>query len=102
MATAAQQHGLHIHPDKTKILTNLTDRTGRARQHKVNSMEIEILPHCGSVKQQISFQDTMHAEVQRRIKAGWAAFTARKEEVTAKHYPLKHRLRLFEGTVTPT
>eukprot|EP00959_Pyramimonas_sp_CCMP1952_P005596 117559-Pyramimonas_sp.AAC.1 len=44
----------------------------------------------------------MHTEVQRRIKAGWAAFTARKEELTAKHDPLKHRLRLFEGTVTPT
>lgn len=27
---------------------------------------------------------------------------ALRSELTSKHYPLKHRVRLFDGTVTPT
>ena len=107
MVTAAQTHGLQIHPDKTKILSTLSERTGRARQRKVtiDGLDIEILPYIGSVKylgQRISFDDAVSTEVKNRLKAGWATFTSHRQELTGKHYPLKQRLRLFDGTVTPT
>eukprot|EP00959_Pyramimonas_sp_CCMP1952_P325998 6823815-Pyramimonas_sp.AAC.2 len=50
----------------------------------------------------ISFSEPTQTEVNHRIEAAWAAFAANRQELTSKHYPLKHRLQLFQGTVTPT
>ena len=104
---AVKPHGLELHPAKTKILGNLTRRTGRSssRTTRVQDMDIEILPHSGSLKylgQLITFQDPMGTEIQHRTRAAWAAFTTHKDELTNKCYPLADRLRLFDSTVTPT
>ena len=104
---AAKPHGLELHPNKTKILSNQTKRTGRASSHsaRVQDMDIEIIPHEGSLKylgQLISFHEPMETEIHHRTRAAWASFTSRKQELTSKHYPLAHRLRLFNSTVTPT
>ena len=104
---AARPHGLELHPSKTKILSNQTRRTGRAssRSVSIQGLDIDILPHEGSVKylgQLISFHDAMETEIHHRTRAAWASFTSHKQELTSKHYPLAHRLRLFNSTVTPT
>ena len=104
---AARPHGLELHPAKTKIMSNVTRRTGRAKASKLEvcGMGVDILPHAGSIKylgQTISFNDATQTEVQNRIKAAWATFTKHKQELTSTHYPLQHRLRLFNGVVTPT
>eukprot|EP00959_Pyramimonas_sp_CCMP1952_P207547 4341376-Pyramimonas_sp.AAC.1 len=103
----AKQHGLLLHPDKTKIMSNLTRRAGRSKEPKVDvcGMNIEIVPYAGAIKylgQMISFNEPAQTEVNHRIKAAWAACAANRQELTSKHYPLKHRLRLFQGTVAPT
>ena len=107
IAKAVKPHGLELHPDKTKIMSNLTRRKGRARSQtaRVQNMDIEILPHSSKLKylgQMITFHNPMETDIQHRTRAAWAAFTARKQELTNKHYPLSHRLRLFNSTVTPT
>eukprot|EP00959_Pyramimonas_sp_CCMP1952_P373725 7826880-Pyramimonas_sp.AAC.1 len=44
----------------------------------------------------------MGTEIHHRTRAAWASFASRKQELTSKHYPLAHRLRLFNSTVAPT
>ena len=93
------QFGLELHPDKTKITSNLTRRTGRAssRTARVQDMDIEIIPYEGSLKclgQLISFHNPMETEIHHRTRAAWASFTSHKQELTNRHYPLTHRLRL--------
>ena len=42
-------------------------------------------------------------EIKSRIKAAWATFHKYRQELTSKnHYKLKHRLRLFDATISPT
>ena len=59
---AAKQHGLLLHPEKTKIMSNLTRRAGRCKGPNVDvgGMKVEILPYAGAVKylgQMISFDE---------------------------------------------
>ena len=68
-------------------------------------MDIEILPTTGKLNylgHMITFRELMVTELQHRIKAAWATFTHHRQELTNKNYPLSHRLRLFNATVTPT
>ena len=99
--------GLVIHPEKTKILTNATKKTGRgiARSAVVHDMSVQILPSDGSVKylgHKLSFDDYQGTELRNRIRAGWAKFMANKQELTSKTYTLNDRLRLFDAVVSPT
>ena len=95
------------HPDKTKIISNVTKRTGRgkAKAARVGDLSIEILPREGSLKyfgRQISFDKPQEKEIDNRIKAAWRKFHSFKGELLDKNYSLKNRLKLFNGTVTPT
>jgi len=106
LSTKAKTTGLELHPDKTKILTNTTQKTGRPKHStiSVNDMDLEILPMDGSVKylgRLISFENAHEKEIDHRIRVAWAAFMAHKGELTSKNYTLRHRTRLFESTVTP-
>ena len=103
---AAENVGLHLHPDKTKIISNTTRNTGRPTKHHITIGDdnIEILPRHATIKylgRQIGFEDIHKKELELRIQRGWAAFTKFKQELTSKHYPLSARLRLFESVVTP-
>eukprot|EP00959_Pyramimonas_sp_CCMP1952_P361646 7573952-Pyramimonas_sp.AAC.1 len=100
-------HGLELHPSKTNILSNQTRRTGRvsSRTARFQDTDIEIVPYEGSVTylgQLISFNESMETGIHHRTRTVWASFTSRKQELTSKHYPLAHRLRLFSSTAAST
>lgn len=104
---AASEFGLMLHPDKTKIMTNATRKSGRGNsQHVlVGDMQISILPFDGDLKylgRKLCFQDSQEVEVQNRIRAGWAKFMSHRQELTSKSYTLNSRLRLFDAVVSPT
>ena len=68
-------------------------------------MNIEILTRNESVKylgQKISFCQQEVTEIKSRIRAAWATFHKYGQELTSKNYMLKHRLRVFDATVSPT
>ena len=72
---------------------------------KVGAMSIEILTKNESVTylgQRISFHQQETLEIKSRIRAAWATFHKYRQELTSKNYMLKHRLRLFDATVSPT
>ena len=72
---------------------------------EVGEMSIEILTRNESVKylgQRISFYQQETTEIKSRIRAAWATFHKYRQELTSKKYMLKHRLRLFDATVSPT
>ena len=98
--------GLRIHPDKTKILSNQSTINSETKKHlEVDDMNIEIFTRNESVKysgQKISFYQQETTEIKSRIKAAWATFHKYRQELTSKNYMLKHRLRLFDATVSPT
>ena len=98
--------GLGLHPDKTKILTNVCKRKGRQSGFvDVSGLRVEILEPSDSVKylgRNLSFKDSTEVEVENRIKCTWKKFGVWKDELTCKNYPLADRLRLFDNTVTPT
>ena len=68
-------------------------------------MQIEVLPHSTSQKylgRQLTLHNPAETEVENRIAAAWRRFWTFKRELTTRSYSLKGRLRLFDGTVTPT
>ena len=68
-------------------------------------MKIEILTRNESVKysgQKIWFHHQETTEINNRIRAAWATFRKYRQELTSKNYMLKHRLRHFDATVSPT
>ena len=81
-------------------------RAPSIRTHfKVGEMSIEILTKNESVKylcQRISFHQQETLEIKSRIRAAWATFHKYRQELTSKNYMLKHRMRLFDATVSPT
>eukprot|EP00973_Karenia_brevis_P065216 9056022-Karenia_brevis.AAC.1 len=99
--------GLLLHPEKTKILTSTTVRTGRnaANHVDVGNMKIQVLPHEGCTKylgRMISFDRPQETELEHRTKQAWKNFMLHKSEFTNKAYSLRCRLRLFDAVVTPT
>ena len=107
MKIASSSCGLSLHPDKIKILSNATRRTGRTRQNHVDvdGLHIEILTLNATTKylgRKICFENNHDVELQNRLRAAWAKFSTNKQELTSRHYSLNDRLRLFEAVVTPT
>ena len=100
LSAESAKHGLHLHPDKSKVLTNFH---GAASQRlKVLDMSIEILNPDASLKylgRKLCMSGLHDEELSSRIRAGWATFTRHRHELTNKKYPLRCRLRLFEATV---
>ena len=94
---------LHIHPEKTQIITNCT--TQRPESLTILGQEITIPPMDASLEYLgtlLSFQDTTRIQVEHRIKAGWAKFHQTKAATTFKYASLHARLRLFDQSVTAT
>ena len=103
LSDAAEDVGLGIHPDNTKILSN-QDKV-KAKEIEVDNIKIEILRKTASARylgQKITFADQETEEIKNRLKAAWAAFHKYRQELTSKDYRLCHRLRLFSMVVTPT
>ena len=49
----------------------------------------------------LTFSEYHDQEIRHRINCGWAKFTANKDILCDRHYPLKQRFRLFNNIVTP-
>ena len=74
----------------------------KKKELEVEDMNIEILTRNESVKYLVSFYQQETTEIKCRIRAAWATFHKYRQELTSKNYMLKHRLRLFDATVSPT
>ena len=103
----AKTCGLHLHPEKTKIITSTGRAEGRPRNRniRIGDMKIEVLTRETAIKylgRKISFGEYHEDELANRIRAGWAKFSQHKQELTNKHYSLNDRLRLFTSVITPT
>ena len=73
----------------------------------LEGLEVPRPPHHAHTRPQylgqtITFHNASTTEIQHRIRAAWACFTGHRQELTSKHYPLEHRLRIYRGTVIPT
>ena len=94
---------LRIHPGKTKILSNQSSNI--REEIEIGDIKVEILTREESTKylcQMITFQQQETAEIRNRIRAAWATFHKKRQELTSRTYMLRHRLRLFDAVVSPT
>jgi len=107
LADEAWKAGLELHPDKTKILHNVTRRRPRQQPEYVNigHLNVEVLRSKSTQKylgRKITFTAPHQTEVENRIAGAWRKFHLLKQELTTNKYNLNDRLRLFQGTITPT
>ena len=107
LSAEAKAVGLEIHFGKTKILSNVVDRKGpsRASEVEVAGQKVEVLQPGESVAylgRCLCFEDAEDREVEHRIGRGWAKFAVFKGELCDRRYSLLHRLRLFDGVISPT
>ena len=103
----ARSFGLELHPDKTKILSNVRRRRGMEswQYTKVLGMNIDILPLEGSTKylgRLLGFSAYHENEISHRINMGWKKFRVYKHILCLKSISLQKRLKLFDQTITPT
>ena len=100
----SSEFGLEIHPEKTKVLGNVPARRRSCGSSIcAGGLEIEILNFDGYVKylgRRISFDEPDAIEVRHRVNIGWKKFHMLKHILCNRRYPLAHRIRVFEATVT--
>ena len=107
LASAAAIRGLELHPDKTKILSNLQHRHGEGKKKHadVGGMKVEILTLEASTKylgRDVSLKDPHSIELENRIRCAWRKFHANKNVLCNKAHDLGKRLKLFDSIITPT
>ena len=76
LQTAAAETGPHIHPEKSKVITN--GRRAAASQISIIGGGLDLLPDDGSVKylgKKIAMAGMHETELSHRISAAWACFT---------------------------
>ena len=83
VARAGQPCGLKMHPEKTKILTNLKWRRGEHKQSHIviDGMNVELLKREGATKylvRKISFHAPHRTEVENRMASAWRKFAVQK------------------------
>ena len=103
----AMPSGLELHPEKTKILSNVKKRTaGNAiTSVRVCDLDVQVLPLDGSVRylgRKLTFGPFHDVEVENRIAAGWKRFFSHKKTLCNRSIPVRTRMKLFDGTVSPT
>ena len=103
----ARYFGLHLHPDKTKVLSNYKVRKGRQASQFVNvlDMRVEILAFGSFTKylgRRLGFSSYHETEIIQRLNCAWKKFHLYKGLLTNAKIPTKRRLELFDQTITPT
>ena len=107
LASEASKAGLELHQGKTKVLSNLKRRVGDNARSTLSVMgsTVEVLAidskteYLGRI---LGFTDFHDSEIESRIGKGWKKCYLFRSELCCRDYPLEHRLRLFNGTVSPT
>jgi len=107
LSLEAAKVGLKLHMGKTKILSSRQERHGCLAQRNVEVLgeKIEVLSASeGTIYlgRFLNFERFHDAELDNRINRGWAAFAKIRRGLSDKHYPLAHRLKLFDATVSAT
>ena len=105
MAEECAKVGLKLHPEKTKILHNNIGYGRHVKEASIGEMVIEVLGADSSTMylgRLLSLADPHDTELQHRTKKAWAKFASYREELTNKDIPVKLRMKLFNGVVTPT
>ena len=103
---STEKVGLRIHPEKTKVLSNQSSLCSEKKK-KCKSTILK-LKSWQEVKAWDTEDSWLHSsnrkrpKIKNRIRAAWATFHKKKQELTSKNYLLKHRLRLFDAAITPT
>jgi hypothetical protein len=88
---------------KTKVLNNGIDDTMADKKHiEVRGFKIAVVDATEYLGRKLSLKDTHETEVEHRIAKARSKFMSHKAELCSKHYPLKHRLRIFQATVSAT
>ena len=103
----ARRCGLELHPDKTVILCNLSERRGRqaTKSVEVGGRQVKVLAYDDATKylgRKLTFHNHQTTEIDNRIATAWRKFNALRDVLTNKRYPLNARIRLFNTTITPT
>ena len=103
----AGKYGLELHPEKTVILCNLSQRRGRqaATTTQVGGRHVKVLNYNDSTKylgKKLSFSDHHTTEIDNRVSTAWRKFNAMSNELTNKRYRLHSRIHLLNATITPT
>jgi hypothetical protein len=96
LSAAAITVGLELHMGKTKVLNN----SGASGSVEVQGSSIDIVDTTEYLGRYLSFDEMHTVEVDSRISKAWKKFMVLKGELCSRHYPLKHRLKLFDSTVT--
>jgi len=79
--------GLELHPDKTAILCNLSQRRGRqaAKHVTVGGRDVKVLNYDDSTKylgRKLTFHDHHAVEIDNRIATAWRKLSALRDELT--------------------
>ena len=99
--------GLELHPDKTVILSNLSQRRGRqaAATVQVGGRPVQVLRYDDTTKylgRKLTLGTHHTTEIDNRITVAWRKFNALRDELTNTRYPLRSRIHLFNSAITPT
>jgi hypothetical protein len=96
LASHSSQVGLHIHPDKTKILKIIASSTEAVKLGDNNLEEIKSFTYLGSV---ISQQGGTDANVKTRIGKARASYKALKNIWRSHLISIRTKIHLFNSKV---
>ena len=105
VSEAAEEVGLGLHPDKTKILHNNVGYGVGAKAVEIRNMTIEILDNTQNAMylgRMLKPTEMQREELKNRTSKAWAKYNTHKADLTNEKLPIGLRLRLFNATVTPT
>ena len=96
---------VELHPDKTKILTNISQRRGRNARSTVDiaGKKVDVLKYSDNTKylgRKLTYDNYHKTEVENRIASAWRKFNVLRHELTSRSYSLTSRLKLFDTTAT--
>lgn len=92
----SQKAGLHMNPQKTKVMTN-----GIQEPILVNNNTIEYVKEYVYLGQLISPNDSMTKEVQRRVINAWKRYWSFKEIMKNKQVNIQIKRKLFNVCILP-
>ena len=99
----AASFGLKLHAGKTKVFA--TNPLARQTPIACDGLNVEVLQEGASEKylgRKFSVDEFRNAEFNNRLAMGWAALFKFKGALCNRQLSLKHRMALFEATVTPS
>ena len=104
-AKEALKFGLKLNIAKTKVLTTETTPLLLQKPLRINGFPVQITPPTQSATylgKYLCMENCHGAEVDHRIRCGWAAFTKYKHEFLGRYVSACSKIKLFEAVVTPS